>query len=142
MKFQGCILRKVMLGIFVLLAVSMGYGQSGIKVNIPFEFSSGTQTFPAGEYTLRPLLKVPHTLFLQDQTGQTLSYIATNSIESRDRASLTKLIFSQYGGRYFLAQMWLAGSDTGWETSKSPVEIQLARYSPGQQMALLSVDSQ
>lgn len=126
---------------FLMLAVGSGFAQSGIRVNVPFSFGSGGQTYPAGEYTLQPMPQFPHAIALQNQSGQTLSYVGTNSVQSRDVASSTKLVFTRYAGRYFLTQMWVAGSEVGWETMKSPVEIQLAKYSPGQQIALLSPNS-
>lgn len=131
--------RTMMLGMFLLLAVGLGRAQSGIRVNVPFNFGIGGQTFPAGEYSLKPLPQFPHTMAIQNRSGRTLSYIATNSVQSRDVASSTKLVFNRYAGQYFLTQMWVAGSEVGWETMKSPVEIQLANYSPGQQIALLSL---
>jgi hypothetical protein len=142
MKRHGdCILQKaLMLGLFLMLAVSFGHAQSGIRVNVPFNFGIGGQTFPAGEYTLKPLLQFPHTVLLQSQTGRALSYIGTNSMQSRDVAGSTKLIFSRYGGQYFLNEMWIAGSEVGWQTMKSPLEIQLAKYSPGQPIELVSLN--
>ena len=141
MKKHGCcVLQKtMMLGMFLMLAVGLGSAQSGIKVKVPFSFGIGGQTFPAGEYSLKPLPRFPHAVALQNQSGRTLSYIGTNSLQSRDVASSTKLVFNRYAGQYFLTQMWVAGSEVGWETMKSPVEIQLAKYSPGQQIALLSL---
>ena len=139
-RHVGCILQKtVMLAMFLMLAVGLGHAQSGIRVNVPFNFEIGGQTFPAGEYSLKPLPRFPHAVALQNQSGRTLSYIGTNSLQSRDVASSTKLVFNRYAGQYFLTQMWVAGSEVGWETMKSPVEIQLAKYSPGQQIALLSL---
>jgi hypothetical protein len=138
MKRQGYILRKMILGIFVVLAIGMAHAQIGgdvLKVKIPFDFSVGRQTFPAGEYSLKPLL--PHTMLLRNQAGQVLTSIGTNSVESSEVPSSVKLVFNGYGGQYFLAQIWKAGDSIGRELVKSPAEIEMARKdSPGQQIAL------
>ncbi len=139
MKRQSCILHKMMLGVVVLLVVGMGHAQIGgdvIKVKLPFNFSIGTQRFPAGEYSLKPLL--PNTMLLRNQAGQTLTSIATNSVESTEALGSTKLVFNSYGGQYFLRQVWRAGNGTGREMIKSPVEIEMAKkYTPEQQIAKL-----
>jgi len=71
MKTEGDALSKMILVLFVVLTVSMAQAQIGgnvLKVKVPFDFSVGTQTFPAGEYSLNKLL--PHTLSLRNQAGQ------------------------------------------------------------------------
>ena len=138
MKRQGYILRKMILGMLVVLAAGMAHAQIGgdvLKVKIPFNFSVGTQNFPAGEYSLKPLL--PHTMLLRNQSGQVQTSIATNSVESSEIPRSMKLVFNEYGGQYFLAQIWKAGDGTGQELIKSPAEIEMAKkYAPGQQIAL------
>lgn len=137
MKRQGYIPQMV-LSMFVVLAVSMSHAQIGgdvLKVKVPFNFTVGTQTFPAGEYSLKPLL--PNTMLLRNQAGQVLTSIGTNSVESSEVQKSVKLVFNGYGGQYFLAQIWKAGDNIGRELIKSPVEIEMAtKYSPGPQIAL------
>jgi hypothetical protein len=138
MKRESCILRKMILGMFVLFAVGMGHAQyesQVLKVKIPFTFNVGTQTFPAGQYSLRPLLQ--NTISLRNEAGQVLTNIATNSVEASEAQSTMKLLFNGYGGQYFLAQIWQAGDSIGREVVRSSTEIEMARkYSPGQQIAL------
>jgi hypothetical protein len=138
MKKQVCILRTVMLAIFVLLAVGIGHAQAGFRVSIPFNFMAGTQSFSAGEYTLKPDPMFEHTVVLRNQVGDVLSYIRTWSVESSTAPNSTKLVFNRYGGRYFLAQIWEAGNGIGEQIYKSPVEIEMAKAPPslGQQIAL------
>jgi hypothetical protein len=138
MKRRSYFLQNMILGACVALAVGMAHGQIGgdtLKVKIPFNFSVGTQVFPAGEYSLKPLL--PHTMLLRNQAGEVLTSIGTNSVESNDVPSSVKFVFNEYGGHYFLAQIWNAGDSVGRELIKSPVELEMARtHSPGQQIAL------
>jgi hypothetical protein len=132
MKRPSCILRMMILGTFVLVAVGIGNAQYGqtLKVTIPFDFSVGKQTFPAGEYTLKPS-SIQHTMFLRNQRGKVLTSLATNSVTSREVPSSVKLVFNGYSGRYFLAQIWQQGDNTGQQVIKSPVEIEIARIPPG-----------
>src|SRR5258708_25108970 len=119
MKRQSCILHKMMLGVVVLLVVGMGHAQIGgdvIKVKLPFNFSIGTQRFPAGEYSLKPLL--PNTMLLRNQAGQTLTSIATNSVESTEALGSTKLDFNNLAGQHFLAPARPAREGSPPETDK------------------------
>ena len=141
MKSQGYILHKMILGMLLVLAVGRGHAQyenQVLKVTIPFTFNVGTQTFPAGQYSLRPLLQ--NTISLRNQAGQFLTNIGTNSVESREAPTTMKLVFNGYGGHYFLTQIWQAGDSIGREVVRSPVEIEMATKHPnGQQIALLVV---
>jgi hypothetical protein len=127
MKKQGCILHKMILAMFLLLAVGVGYAQEGIKVSVPFDFTVGKQTFPAGEYTVAPMPMSLNKMLLRNRTGEVLIFMQTNPAESRERANSARLVFNQYGGEYFLTQIWQGGSDFGQQLIKSSVEIEMAR---------------
>ena len=128
----------MILGMFVWLTVGVGHAQyegQVLKARVPFNFNVGTQVFSAGEYSLKPLLQ--NTMLLRNETGEVVTSIATNPIESKETPKAVKLVFIGYGGQYFLTQIWQAGDNIGREVIKSSSEIELARkYSPGQQVAL------
>ncbi len=137
MKRRSYTLSKMIMGLFVMVTVSMAHAQSGdvLKVKVAFNFRVGTQTFPAGEYSLKPLL--PHAMSVRNQAGQVLTSIGTHSVESGEAQRTSKLVFNGYDGQYFLTQIWEAGDDIGRELPKSPAEIEMAtKDSPGQQIAL------
>jgi hypothetical protein len=132
MKKLSWILRIISLTAFGLIAIGIGNAQHDsqiMKVKIPFDFSIGTQNYLAGEYRLKPLLQ--HTMLLLNERGQTLTSIATNSVESRAVPGSARLVFNGYSGRYFLTQIWQAGNRSGQEAIKSPVEIEIAKSPPG-----------
>ena len=132
MKRPGCILHTMMLSMFVLLGVAIGnaqYENQIMKVKIPFDFSVGRQSFPAGEYTLKRSLQ--HTMLLRNHRGQVLTNIATNSVESQEAPRSVKVVFNGYSGRYFLGEIWEAGNSNGQQVIKSPVEIEIAKHPPG-----------
>src|SRR5260370_20089337 len=138
MKTRSHTLSKMIMGLFVVLAVSIAHAQIGgdvLKVKVPFNFTVGTQTFPAGQYSLKPLL--PHTMSLRNQVGQVLTNITTNSVESTEVQKSMKLIFNGNDGHSFLAQIWKQGANIGRELTTSPAEIEMAtKYSPKEQIAL------
>ena len=104
----------------------------------PVQLQRRDSDFPAGEYSLKPLL--PHTMSLRNQPGQVLTSIGTRSVESTEVPKSVKLVFSGYDGHYFLAQIWNAGDNIGRELTKSPAEVDMATESssgPGPQIALL-----
>jgi hypothetical protein len=132
MKRPGCILHAMILGMFVVLAAGIGnaqYNHQVLKVKIPFDFSIGKKSFPAGEYTLQRSLQ--HTMVLRNDRGQVLTNIATNSVESGEAPSSVKVVFNGYSERYFLAQVWEEGNSNGQQVIKSPVEIEIAKHPPG-----------
>jgi hypothetical protein len=140
MKKQVCILRTMMLAIFVLLAVGIGHAQYAvqtIKVTIPFNFSIGNQRFWAGEYTIEAVPSLQHSMLLQSQEGQTLIYVGTNFVQSREVPNSATLVFNQYGRQYCLSQIWEAGNGVGRQLTKSRFEIEMAKvqHSEGQEIA-------
>lgn len=137
MKKQKYTLSTMITGLLLMLTISMAHAQIGgdvLKAKIPFSFSVGTQTFPAGEYSFKLLL--PHTMSMRNGSGQVLTNIETNSVESAEAQGSVRLVFNGYDGHYFLAQIWKEGDNIGRELAKSPGEIEMAKYSAGQQVAL------
>jgi hypothetical protein len=141
MKRKVCGLNALLLSAFVILLCGMASAQIGgevLKFKIPFEFNVGKQTFPAGDYSLKPLL--PNTMQLRNGTGQVVTNIAANTVESSETANSVKLVFNGYGEKYFLAQIWHAGDNRGLEVIKSLMEVELAKkHSAPQQVALLVI---
>src|SRR5260370_7161891 len=131
MKTRSHTLSKMIMGLFVVLTVSITHAQIGgdvLKLKVPFNFTVGTQTFPAGQYSLKPLL--PHTMSLRNQAGQVLTNITTNSVESTEVQKSMKLIFNGYDGHYFLAQIWKEGDNIRRELTTSPAETEIPTHHP------------
>jgi hypothetical protein len=127
MKRQRYFPNKLLLGIFLLVLVSVGYAQSGspiVNVKIPFNFNIGAQKFLAGQYDLKPLLQ--HTMMLRNQQGRGLTNMSTISVRSMEPPNSTALIFRRYGEHYFLSQIWVAGDAVGSEIPKCRSEIEIA----------------
>jgi hypothetical protein len=119
-----------MLGLALLMAVVSVSAQSSgkLEVNIPFEFQIGSQTFPAGEYSVKRLSQ--NSVLVRSADGH-LSAIAQTPISitsnASEKATQEKLVFNQYGNQYFLSQVWMLRGNDGRALRKSGAESQAAR---------------
>jgi hypothetical protein len=109
--------------VFILLLVG-GISQAQeikmVAANIPFEFSVGKSTFPAGKYQV---LRVDaHRLSLRDEDGRVLLTLMPNTVESVSAPSATKLTFKRTTTGYVLSQVWVEGDRYGQQLpqAKSP----------------------
>src|SRR3954468_15898709 len=122
------------LGIFLGFAVATVHAQSPskVEVNIPFEFSAGKTTLPAGVYTVKRLSGNNVTLRSEDgKSSVILNAPVTNN--SSDPNAVERLVFARYGDKHALSQIWLT-ADTGrqvWTNKKGQrserIEIALRR---------------
>ena len=121
------------LGILLMFAVA-GYAQkpSKVEVNIPFEFSAGKTTLPAGTYSIKRMSGNNVTLRSDDgKSSVILNAPVTNS--SSDPNAVERIVFERYGDQFALAQIWLT-ADSGrqvWTNKKGAkserIEIALKR---------------
>ena len=96
-----------------------------LKASIPFAFSVGSRTMPAGEYIVRCTNPSSDTKVLQIRSidGRESALVRTSSVigKSQDDA---KLVFYRYRDRYFFAQVWLPADSIGMQAPKSRAEKQ------------------
>jgi hypothetical protein len=59
--------------------------------------------------------------------GKAESLVLGHSCESSKTPERSKLVFHRYGDRYFLAQIWVAGYNSGRELPKSRQEVEVAQ---------------
>jgi hypothetical protein len=116
-----------MLSVALLMAVVSVSAQSGgrLEVSIPFEFQIGSQTLPAGEYSVKRLTQ--NSVLVRSRDGK-LSAIAQTSgtITADENRKQEKLVFNQYGNQYFLSQVWMMRGGDGRALHKSDAEQQAA----------------
>jgi hypothetical protein len=109
------------LGIFLAFAVAGVNAQapSKVEVNIPFEFSAGKTTLPAGVYSIKRMSG--NNVALRSKDGRSsviLNAPVTNS--SSDPNAVERIVFERFGDQYALAQIWLT-ADSGrqiWTNKK------------------------
>ena len=120
-----------MLCFIVTLAVTPTNAQSGaffMRIVIPFEFIIKGETLPPGVYIVKRVSsEKPEMLLLSSTDGGAPVYILTTNVRVNTRQSGSKLVFQQYGDRYFLSQVWEAGDNEGRQLFKSRGERATAR---------------
>lgn len=91
----------------------------------PFAFVAGERELPAGRYRIRRVKPDSEAaLRVEDERGRVLATVLTNAADApSQRAALT---FIQYGGRHFLAGVWMPGAAGGRELQES-AQQRLAR---------------
>jgi len=82
-----------------------------IKANIPFEFSVGNRSFPAGRYSL--VRVEPFLLELRDPEGRVLANVLTQSVQSQTAPAQPRLLFDKEGGGHALTQVWQEDESIG-----------------------------
>jgi hypothetical protein len=130
-----------LLAMVLMLAVGVAYAQLPgarmVKVNIPFSFTANHVTMPAGAYTVTDSGSQGVLLISSEDSSQR-GLVSTLSIESNAGADQTKLIFHRYGDQYFLAQVWVAGENSGRELPRTRAEKELMARGPFESVAILA----
>ncbi len=113
----------------LLLVAGSAFAQTvHVRGNIPFNFAVGNKTFPAGTYDIETIgMRDSKTLLLQSRDANASIMVNSNAAENLKPAAKTKLVFNQYGNRYFLSQIWVAGATRGHQLPKSSREKETAR---------------
>ena len=117
-----------MLSLVVTLTVAAVYASpvGSLKANIPFSFSVGNETLPAGVYTIEPQA-TPSVLLIRRKDSSRAVLTITLGVQARRQQDQTKLVFRRYGDQYFLAQVWTAGDTGGRELGQSRTERELVK---------------
>lgn len=110
----------------ILLAVGSLSAQisNAVKADIPFDFTAGNITMPAGEYKIANSGH-PGSLLIGSY-GSSSMFVGAIAAQANDRAGSTKLVFHRYGDRYFLYQVWVQGEDRGSEVPMTKFEKELS----------------
>ena len=126
-----------LVGLGLLLATASASAQTvEVKANIPFNFIVNKTELPAGEYSLKRQGTTETVMLIQSTDRQTDKMVLPHACTSPQPASQSKLVFHRYGDRYFLSQVWTAGSNQGRELPKSPRETETAMDYPVQTVVL------
>lgn len=127
MKKQLTIAAVLAVLVLALTTVSAdAQGRRAMKIDIPFDFIIGGDSFEAGEYTVGRLSpQKPSILILKSRTGESRKIFLTQPLHSEIAVKKPRVIFSKYEGTYFLAEVWAAGVKNGAELRKSKSEQSL-----------------
>jgi hypothetical protein len=121
---------KKLLAIAMVLPLLMTAAASAqtvhIRVMVPFNFIAAGTSLPAGVYDIQSFGVEEKLLAIHDLNSSAGILIFSNSKESLDPSSSTKLVFHRYGDRYFLAELWAQGHKSGHQVPPSSRETEVA----------------
>ena len=94
-----------------------------VVANIPFAFTVGDKTLPAGRYTISVLNPTSDrkTLQVRSMDGHSTAIVLTNNATGK-LSENSKLVFDRYGDHYFFAQAQIAGDSTRLAAVRSKAE--------------------
>jgi len=106
MTKQSFIIIAALAFVFGIGTVTASAQGQVLKADIPFEFTVGKKTLPAGEY----LVKLPETAGAQvvsfrKADGEGFGMTLTNQVSSKGAEVANGLVFVKSGDRYFLYQV-------------------------------------
>jgi hypothetical protein len=128
-------------GLLVLLTFSAAFGQSDRQtiIHIPFNFSVGEKSFPAGKYVIERNRNNSDTVWVikqKDDGGSAI--LLTRAVRANDVVEQTRLVFNRYDDLYFLSEFWTVGSQTGHQLPVSKQERALEKAVAMRQVNVLS----
>jgi len=117
----------VLLGIAALAASAKAQTGTGVRANIPFDFTVAGKRFAAGHYSITRANQTSGDLVLEVNSlaEHSRAFPITSPLYTRTARDQSVLIFHRYGDEYFLAQVWAAGSTIGRAFTKSRREREL-----------------
>ena len=113
----------IICGVFAISGHAQTNVSSTMRVNIPFTFTVGEKSLPAGAYTVKILNPTSDRKVLQirSENGHVKAIVQTLGVNGAV-ADNTKLVFRRYGDRYFFAQAQMAGDTTSLAATKTRAE--------------------
>ena len=110
-------------------AASNAQSSNRIVADIPFEFTVGGQSLPAGQYAVRAANSQGNALIVQSDDAKSSAMRLTNPIRPNKTNEQARLVFHRYGERYFLAEVWSGSDGAGRQLLKSREERAIERES-------------
>ena len=133
---------RMLLAIALLLGAVSVYTQAEnvpfIRVSVPFNFTVGNLTLPAGDYTISDSDVHPQSvIWLQSLDGKYVAIVHTHPTFALEPSARTQLIFQHSGNEYFLSQVWTLGSTSGRELPSSNRAKELAENGSSSDVATI-----
>ncbi|HMV50880.1 MAG TPA: hypothetical protein PLD20_31425 [Blastocatellia bacterium] len=126
-------LHSVAIFMFVLFCCSLPASAQSlerlVKARIPFDFQVGDKRLPAGEYTIKRDPQMTGFLVVEGAQRQVMVTVYTFPLHQSEKPGKPKLIFREYEGTHFLAEVKIEEHDCGYAIGKSKTERRLAKRS-------------
>jgi len=126
-------MKRLLVAVAMLIAITgirnvNAQSADTVNVTIPFGFAVSNQTLQAGDYQLRRSIEGSRVVVkLLSKVDQKSIYLPIHSARGLDIQSTSKLIFHQYGDKYFLWQIRIAGRSDYQELSRTKREQSIQR---------------
>jgi len=121
----------------MFVVLTPAFAQTGaIRVSVPFAFTAGKRTMPAGDYRV-----AVNGSFLQlmNLDAKAVNNLMTNYTGGGPNQNQTpRLVFHCYGSHRFLTEAWIGETVMGHELAKSSAERELTRSTPAGQNIILA----
>lgn len=120
----------MMLGLLIVAGLGSAQAQISrrLEVDIPFKFTVGDTTLPAGKYYVKqPSDMDLQVLEISSADGKVSVATIVENAQANQTPSKSELIFDRYGNHDFLRQVWESGHQTGAELPPSHAEKKIAQ---------------
>ena len=121
----------------MFVVLTPAFAQTGaIRVSVPFAFTAGKRTMPAGDYRV-----TVNGSFLQlmNVDAKAVSNMMTNYTGGGPNENQApRLVFHCYGSHRFLTEAWVGETALGHEFAQSSAERELARSTPADPTIILA----
>jgi hypothetical protein len=117
------------LSLLIALTATTAFAQlqEVVHASIPFSFTVGEKTFPAGEYTFKTITENSQyrELLIKSKDGRENLIVWVSMLESKGKDARVRINFNQYGNQFFLSSISNAASDFELRLHKSKAEKSL-----------------
>ena len=125
--------------LLVMTAISVVAQSSRSTTNIPFSFTIGDKTLPAGSYSIEPYRRNSDNVWLvQSRDGGTSVLFNTNASRSQTEKK-NVLVFRNRGGQYFLSQIWTGDGNSGRELTLPRTKDELAKNNSASETVIVAI---
>ena len=135
-------MKKYLFALATSLALAIGAAAHAqtthLKVTVPFEFTVGDTTLPAGEYDIQA--KGPwggNVLSISNRKANASAFVISASYVDAKNSKRSELVFTRYGQQYFLSEVWGA-NDLGRRMPISSRRVELAKGQPESEVVLMA----
>jgi hypothetical protein len=122
--------------VFSLAGISQAQVVGLLTADVPFAFSVGKKTFPAGNYQVAR--DQEGRVSLRDPRGHVLVTVMSVPVAAVSAPVATKLVFQANGGGYALSQVWVANDRYGEQLHRSKPAMSLAKQNVSPEISVIA----
>jgi hypothetical protein len=125
---KGMTMLMLLVALAFVTAVVSAQAQTPSVANVPFEFVAADKSMPAGRYLISNNNPATGDIVkIASRMKDASLFALTTRVQASATQEKGKLVFHRYGNRYFLAEIWTAGTRDGQKLRKSREEKSIER---------------